>query len=161
MGQEFERKFLVTSDAWRAGADAGTPYRQGYLATDGGMSVRVRREGSVAKLNVKAIQDGDLTRRHEYEYAIPTADADAMLDQLCRGVVIEKRRYRVPFDGFVWEVDVFAGVNAGLVVAEIELPAPDTPFSAPPWAGDDVSHDPRYLNSSLSKHPFTAWSDPS
>lgn len=161
MGQEFEYKYLVASDAWRAAADAGTPYRQGYLATDDGMSVRVRREGSLAKLNIKAIQDGDLTRRHEFEYAIPAADADAMLDGLCRGVVVEKTRYRVPFDGFVWEVDVFEGVNAGLIVAEIELPAPDTPFSAPPWVGADVSHDPRYLNSSLSKHPFTAWSDAS
>jgi CYTH domain-containing protein len=85
------------------------------------------------------------------------ADADAMLTLLCMHPLIEKVRYREPWGGHTWEVDVFEGENAGLIVAEIELPSADTPFSKPPWIGAEVSADPRYFNAALIQHPYSEW----
>lgn len=155
MATEIERKFLVTNDGWRTAADAGTAYRQGYLVGAKQASVRVRIEGSAARLNIKSATLG--VTRQEYEYAIPLADAAAMLDSLCEKPLIEKTRHHVHFGGRLWEVDVFAGDNAGLVVAEVELEAEDAPLEVPPWAGREVSHEPRYYNVCLVKHPYKNW----
>ncbi|GAB4297290.1 MAG: CYTH domain-containing protein [Thiohalomonadaceae bacterium] len=155
MATEIERKFLVKTDDWRATADAGTAYRQGYLVGAKQASVRVRIEGDHARLNIKSATLG--VTRQEYEYAIPLADAAAMLDTLCEKPLIEKVRHHVQFGGRVWEVDVFAGDNAGLVVAEVELEAEDAPLQLPPWAGREVSHEPRYYNVCLVKHPYKDW----
>jgi adenylate cyclase len=57
----------------------------------------------------------------------------------------------------LWEVDEFAGDNAGLVVAEVELMAEDQPFARPDWLGAEVTHDARYFNSNLASHPFSCW----
>jgi adenylate cyclase len=155
MATEIERKFLVVSEAWRAAAAPGVRFRQGYLAGTGKASVRVRVEGEAANLNIKSATLG--VRRQEYEYAIPLADANEMLDNLCSGGIVEKTRYCVPVGGHVWEVDVFEGDNAGLVVAEIELSHEDEAFERPAWAGDEVSHDPRYYNVYLAEHPYKNW----
>lgn len=155
MGREIERKFLVTGDGWRAAAVDAVPMRQGYLATDPACSVRVRIEGGSARLNIKSATLG--VERLEFEYPIPVADAEEMLARLCTTPPVEKVRYRVPWGGHVWEVDVFEGANAGLVVAEIELPDPDAPFERPPWVGEEVSHDPRYYNVMLARHPYREW----
>lgn len=155
MAIEIERKFLVTDDSWRAGAPRCERFRQGYLASDPGCSVRVRLEGEVGRLNIKSATLG--IHRHEYEYAIPAADAAELLDTLCAKPLIEKTRYFVEHAGHTWEVDRFEGENAGLVVAEIELDHADEPFERPPWLGEEVSHDPRYYNVSLVKHPFKEW----
>ena len=157
---EIERKYLVTSDAWRKDADAGVRYRQGYLTrvigeTDVKASVRVRIAGERAWLNIKSAELG--VRRLEYEYAIPLAEAEEMLDRLTLGRLVEKTRYHVPVADHVWEVDVFEGDNAGLVVAEIELQAEDETFVLPDWAGADVSDDPRYYNVYLAEHPWPSW----
>lgn len=157
MGVEIERKFLVRDASWRAAADAGTRYRQGYLVGSTLASVRVRIEGDVARLNIKGATLG--VRRDEYEYPIPLADAERLLDTLCDKPLIEKTRYHVTHAGRVWEVDVFAGDNAGLVVAEVELPDEAAPLELPPWAGAEVSHDTRYYNVCLVKHPYKAWRD--
>ena len=154
MATEIEYKFLLSSDAWRAGA-VSTAYRQGYLSRDPARTVRVRIAGDAAFLTIKGKTQG--ATRAEFEYAIPVVDAEALL-LLCEGPLIEKNRYKIPFAGFVWEVDEFFGQNAGLVVAEIELPSEDTPFEKPEWVGVDVTSDARYFNSSLSKHPYCEWS---
>jgi adenylate cyclase len=155
MGTEIERKFLVADDSWRVPGVSATPIRQGYMALGPPTAVRVRIAGETATLNVKtATLD---IRRHEFEYAIPVHDAEEIMATCCAGDVVEKTRFAVPFAGAVWEVDVFAGLNEGLVVAEIELNHEDQPFDVPPWAGAEVSHDPRYLNTHLSQHPFSAW----
>ncbi|MCB9525553.1 MAG: CYTH domain-containing protein [Myxococcales bacterium] len=155
MATEIERKFLVASDAWRAAADGGTPYLQGYLASGGGATVRVRMAGKQGKLTIKGKTQG--IARAEFEYTIPAADAEVMLRTLCRGQLVEKTRYRVPVGAHVWEVDVFVGANLGLVLAEVELGAEDEAFERPPWAGREVSDDPRYFNAYLARTPYAEW----
>lgn len=155
MAIEIERKFLVRDARWRDHADAGSAYCQGYLVGAKRASVRVRREGEQAMLNIKGATLG--IRRLEFEYPIPLAEAQTLLAQLCQQPLIDKTRYHVPHAGHVWEVDVFHGDNDGLVVAEIELQHEDEAFEAPVWLGEEVSHDPRYYNVSLVTHPYKDW----
>lgn len=154
MAREIERKFLVKGDEWRAGAE-GVRLRQGYLSSVKERTVRIRTVGDRAYITVKGLTVG--VTRTEYEYEIPFDECTAMLDRLAEKPLIEKVRYRIPFGGFIWEIDEFEGANAGLVVAEIELPDAGTPFEKPSWAGDEVSDDPRYFNSNLVRHPYTTW----
>jgi adenylate cyclase len=154
MASEIERKFLVRSAAYRA---HGSPvrYRQGYLPTAGPATVRVRIAGAHGFLTIKG--PAESFTRSEFEYPIPLADAEALLDTLCARPQIEKLRWRVPAGPHTWEVDEFLGENAGLVVAEIELRAEDEPFSRPEWLGDEVTADPRYRNSELARRPYGTW----
>ena len=154
MGQEIERKFLVAGEAWRALGE-GTPFRQGYLTADAARSVRVRIAGAQGFLTVKGPSVG--AARLEFEYEIPVADAEAMLDALCARPLIEKTRYRIPSGGLIWEVDEFAGDNAGLVVAEVELEHEDQEVVLPDWVGAEVTGDPRYFNASLVAQPYKEW----
>ena len=153
MGIEIERKFLVKDDSWKADADHGRICRQGYLLSDGGLTVRVRVIGAKAFLTIKGPSNG--ISREEFEYEIPTADAEALLAQC--GKRVEKVRYLISHAGMVWELDVFAGANEGLVMAEIELESEGWEFGLPEWAGEEVSGDPRYYNAYLAEHPFTGW----
>ncbi len=159
MAKEIERKFLVVGDDWRAGA-LGIPYRQGYLSAgaDAICTVRARVAGERAFLTVKGrAVDG---ARDEYEYPIPVADAEEMLERLCVGGRVEKLRHRVPFAGRVWEVDSFSGENAPLVIAEVELDSIDADVALPPWVGREVTDDPRYTNAALARHPYARWGRP-
>jgi adenylate cyclase len=155
MGTEIERKFLLSDERWRALAGPGVKYRQGYIEGGSRASVRVRVAAGRAYLNIKSATLGVL--RTEYEYGIPVADAEEMLESLCVHPLIEKTRYLVEHAGHTWEIDVFEGDNEGLVVAEIELGARDEPFERPAWLGEEVSHDPRYYNVSLVRHPYKDW----
>ena len=159
MATEIERKFLVTGDDWR-GRSRGIRYRQGYLCADEHRSVRVRVAGETGYLTVKGavapVESGCLSR-YEFEYPVPLADAEQMLATLCQGPLIEKTRYRIEVSGLIWEVDEFAGANQGLVLAEVELDSEDQHVSLPSWVGPEVSGDPRYLNSSLARHPWSDW----
>ena len=150
MAIEIERKFLVDKTRWTPDAD-GVRYRQGYLCSGTGITVRVRVAGEQAFITVKGPTKG--YSRSEYEYPVPVADAEEMLMHLCQQPLIDKTRYRVEYAGLVWEVDVFHGANSGLVLAEIELLTEDTPFALPPWLGREVSDDPRYFNSALARTP--------
>lgn len=154
MPVEIERKFLIVDDSWRELAE-GTAYRQGYLSTVKERTVRVRTIDDKGYLTVKGITIG--ATRAEYEYEIPAAEANEMLDTLCEQPIIEKKRYKIPRDGFTWEIDEFGGVNQGLIVAEIELEDENQEFSKPDWIGEEVTGDPRYFNSNLIANPYTAW----
>jgi adenylate cyclase len=57
----------------------------------------------------------------------------------------------------VWEIDVFHSDNDGLIVAKIELSLENETFELPPWLRREVSDDPRYFNSNLSRNPFKNW----
>lgn len=152
MGVEIERKFLVRGDDWRQGE--GRYLCQAYLNRDPARTVRVRIDGEQAFLTIKGRSVG--ATRSEFEYAIPVAEARALL-ALADGPAVEKRRHLVPMGELVWEIDEFLGANAPLVVAEIELPREDQPFERPAWVGEEVTQDPRYFNSALAARPFSTW----
>lgn len=161
MAIEIERKFLLAGDGWRAAAHTVVPMAQGYLndlaiVDSGAMqtSVRVRIEGDAAFLNIKSREAGP--SRQEFDYAIPVADARALL-ALCVGGKIDKRRHYVDHAGHLWEIDEFLGDNAGLVVAEIELAGVDEAFARPEWLGREATHAQRYYNLALASRPYSQW----
>ena len=129
---------------------------QGYLASGGNVSVRVRIAGPEAWLNIKA--GGFVASRPEYEYPIPLGEARELL-ALAEGPLIEKTRHFVEHGGMTWEVDEFHGDNSGLVVAELELDSEGAAFSRPPWLGQEVTELRRYYNVCLVKHPYRAWNE--
>lgn len=156
MATEIERKFLVKGDGWRAAAGPPRRLAQAYLCGGAGTTVRVRIvDDARGYLTVKGrtleLAGGVAgSARAEFEYEIPLADAEAML-QLRTGALLAKSRHVVPEEGgLAFEIDVFEADYAGLVVAEIELPAPDAPFTRPDWLGDEVTGDPRYFNAAMA-----------
>ncbi|HHJ36186.1 MAG TPA: CYTH domain-containing protein [Gammaproteobacteria bacterium] len=160
MGIEIERKFLLKNNDWRSLSIQQHVIKQGYLqsgleATQRS-SVRIRTSNQHANINIKSV---DLSMvRQEFEYDIPLADAQQMLETLCDSSIISKTRYDVPYASHVWEVDIFEGENAGLQVAEVELGSLDEAFEKPPWIGEEVSDDERYYNICLLKYPYRMWS---
>lgn len=130
------------------------PLIQGYLAGSNQATARVRIAGDNAFLTVKG-RVKNLTRQ-EFEYEIPVADAQAMMD-LCHPRVVAKTRYKIPIEDLIWEVDEFTGQNRGLVLAEVELTSPEQSVPLPDWIGLEVSDDPRYFNSYLAAHPYSTW----
>lgn len=156
MAIEIERKYLVINDHWKKVNPRGYRFKQGYLSADASCVFRVRLTGERAFLTIKKKKKG--LSRWEYEYEIPVPDAEEMLNHLCITPFIEKMRYLVPFAGHIWEIDVFAGQNKGLVVAEVELKDEKEEIQIPSWLGQEVTGDPRYLNINLVKHPFSSWS---
>ena len=156
MAIEIERKFLLRDESWRASVSRSTRLRQGYLTSEKHCSVRVRTSADAAWLNIKSITIG--VERQEFEYPIPLSDADTLLDTLSQKPLIEKTRYYVEVGHHTWEIDVFAGDNLGLVVAEIELNAADEAFEKPAWVGEEVTEEVRYYNTQLARHPYSEWS---
>lgn len=153
MATEIERKFLLRDTGFLQSL-SGERICQGYLSDAVDATVRVRLIGDQGFLTIKGRSQG--ISRSEFEYPIPAADAEQLL-AMCHAGRIDKIRYRIPHAGHLWEVDVFSGANQGLVVAEIELASEEEPFSRPDWLGEEVSHDPRYFNSQLSRQPFSSW----
>ncbi|WP_414577785.1 CYTH domain-containing protein [Anabaena sp. CCY 9402-a] len=153
MAKEIERKFLVKDDSWRQLAE-GSLYRQGYISSQGA-TVRIRIVGNQGYLTIKGMTIN--YSRSEFEYPIPLADAQEMLDTLCVSPLIEKTRYKINLGSLVWEVDDFAGANQGLILAEVELTDEAQQIELPDWIGEEVSGDPKYYNSYLVKHPFCEW----
>ena len=151
---EIERKFLVRAKLWNP-ARPGVEVRQGYLSSVKDRVVRVRTAGQQASLAVKGVNHG--LSRLEFEYRIPFHDAIVMLNQLCGHPLVEKTRYHERVNGQDWEVDVFHGLNEGLVLAEVELVSESDPVELPRWAGEEVSTDPRYFNSNLARNPYRNW----
>jgi adenylate cyclase len=158
MAVEIERKFLVRGQAWRADVTSSSALRQGYLSTNAKATVRIRiLDDRRAVLTLKGPTTG--ISRAEFEYDVPLADGMAMLE-MARPNVVEKRRHIVPHGGLIWEVDVFEGDHAGLVMAEVELSSADQAIQLPDWAGLEVSLDDRYANASLSRNPGVPPVDP-
>lgn len=153
MAHEIERKYLVDLARWTP-RGPGTLYRQGYLSTHRERTVRVRIHGTTSVLTIKGPNRG--VTRAEFEYPIPLTDATGLLG-LCEPPLIEKTRHAEEHGGMTWEIDVFHGANAGLVIAEVELESETQSVKIPPWAIREVSDDPRYYNSNLIAHPFSTW----
>lgn len=155
MGIERERKYLVLSDAWRAETTGSAKCRQGYLTTGPPVAVRVRIMDNTATLNLKRATTSVV--RDEYEYAIPLSEAHELIENLSQGRIVEKTRHFVKYQGLDWEIDEFEGDNVGLIVAEVELDDEHQHVPMPPWVGDEVSSNPKYLNASLSTLPYSQW----
>ena len=153
MGIEIERKFLVNDMSWKPSRESLSVI-QGYFPTDG-FSLRVRVQDDRAFLTLK--KSRSQISRHEFEYEIPAGDAREMIMLFCGSEVIEKTRHLVEYEGFTWEVDEFHGENDGLIVAELELENEDMPFEKPPWIGEEVTQDSRYMNACLAKTPYRMW----
>ena len=156
MPREIERKFLLKNDAWRSQVLASRQMSQGYLASGGNVSIRVRIAGDEAWLNIKA--GGFVASRQEYEYPLPLDEARELL-ALAEGPLVEKTRHYVEQGALTWEIDEFHGDNSGLVVAELELDSEDADFARPPWLGIEVTELRRYYNVCLVKHPYLAWNE--
>jgi CYTH domain-containing protein len=155
MGTEIERKFLVDRGKWdRLNKPGGTHYRQGYLLNNSSQTIRVRISDKQGFLNLKS-KVSQMSRK-EYEYEIPLADGVEILNAFTKNGT-EKTRYHIAFAGKTWEVDVFLGDNAGLIVAEIELNSETEEFEKPDWITNEVTDDDRYTNASLSTRPFRDW----
>ncbi len=156
MPREIEKKFLLKNDAWRPLVERRSRMTQGYLASGGRVSVRVRVAGDEAWLNIKA--GGLVASRPEYEYAIPVDEARELL-ALAEGPLIDKTRHFIPAGDLTWEIDEFHGDNSGLVVAELELDNEQQAFPRPPWLGTEVTELHRYYNVRLVQHPYKEWTE--
>jgi len=156
MPQETERKFLVNSDAYKASSFIVTRITQAYIATNPSATVRIRIYGEKAFVTIKGKGNESGTTRYEWEKEIPVEEAKELL-QLSTSGVIDKIRYKVNYNGFIYEIDEFIGDNAGLVVAEIELNHEDDAFEKPVWLGQEVTGETKYYNAVLVEHPFNKW----
>lgn len=154
---EIERKFLVAGD-FKPFVSAGFRITQGYLCSAPDRTVRIRVKGDRGFITIKGKSGDNGFSRFEWEKEITFDDATQLL-ALCDTGVIDKIRYEVPFEGKVFEVDVFEGENEGLVMAELELQSEEEQFTKPAWLGREVTGDRRYYNSYLSQHPFREWAN--
>ena len=153
MPLEIERKYLVTSDNYKICAKP-VEITQAYLTIQDNLAIRVRIEEHHASLAIKSKISERVNR--EYEYNIPLDEARSLM-KLSKDAPITKTRHLVDYKNHTWEVDEFHGDNVGLIVAEIELDDENEEFEIPPWLGEEVTADYRYLNSNLAKNPFSSW----
>ena len=150
MAKEIERKFLVSSSAWRDLVEAEIRIVQFYLAASTGRTIRIRiSDGASAMLTLKFSGASDQRWRDEFEYPVPLVEAEEML-AFAIGRVIEKTRFHVSHRGYLYEIDVFGGPLAGLVIAELETPEDVPADMLPGWLGREVTNEPRYYNASLA-----------
>ncbi|MDP2685723.1 MAG: CYTH domain-containing protein [Aequorivita sp.] len=154
--QEIERKFLVTSEAFKSDAHKRTRIVQGFLNTHPERTVRVRIQGNDGFITIKGKSNKSGLSRFEWEKQISQAEAEELL-HLCEPGIIEKTRYEISIDNHTFEVDDFMAENEGLIIAEIELGSENEPFSKPEWLGKEVTGEVKYYNSNLSKNPFKKW----
>ncbi|RKS99297.1 CYTH domain-containing protein [Flavobacterium sp. 123] len=153
---EIERKFLVTSNAFKTDAFSQNKIAQGYLSSVPERTVRVRIKGDKGFITVKGISSDSGMSRFEWEKEIPIDEAENLL-KLCEKGIIDKIRFNVKIGNHTFEVDEFHGENEGLIIAEIELNSENEVFERPNWLGEEVTNDKRYYNSYLSNHPFKNW----
>ncbi|MEP3837526.1 MAG: CYTH domain-containing protein [Algibacter sp.] len=153
---EIERKFLVTSNAFKAEAFKATRIIQGYLNSNKERAVRVRLKGEQGYLTIKGASSKNGLSRFEWEKEIPNNEAQELLN-LCEPGVIDKIRYEVKVGLHIFEVDTFFGDNEGLIIAEVELKNENEAFEKPNWLGEEVSGQIKYYNSQLSNNPYNTW----
>ena len=156
MGQEIEKKFLVTSDAFKAEASKQTRITQGYISSIPERTVRVRIKGTKGYITIKGIGNESGASRYEWEKEIPVEEVQELL-KICEPGVIDKTRYEVKAGKYIYEIDEFYGENQGLTLAEIELSSETDSFEKAAWLGEEVTGDVKYYNSMLMKNPYTKW----
>ena len=158
---EIERKFLVDASAWQKSRHRKNahryPIQQGYICSLPERTVRVRIKKDEAYLTIKGPAKN--LSRSEFEYLIPKEDAHALLKNMTDAHIF-KTRFVFDFEGYTWEIDEFEGIQAPLIIAEVELSQSDEQPKTPPFITNEVSNDMRYTNSQLSKNPFSYWNKP-
>lgn len=153
---EIERKFLVLNDDFKTQATSQNRIVQGYLNSNPERTVRVRIKGGKGFLTIKGKGNESGTTRMEWEKEIPVTDAELLLS-ICEKGIIDKIRYEILVENHTYEVDVFAGENNGLIIAEIELISEAETFKRPTWLGNEVTGEERYYNAYLSNKPYLTW----
>ena len=153
---EIERKFLVTSEAFKSQAFAEKRISQGYLNSNPERTVRVRIANDKGFLTIKGKGNETGMSRFEWEKEIPVEEARALLALSEKGA-IDKTRFEVKIGNHLYEVDEFYGENEGLIIAEIELSSENESFEQPEWLGNEVTNDERFFNAYLSTNPFKNW----
>ena len=149
MPTEIERKFLVAHDGWKRFVLKSVRIRDGLIAVYNGRKARVRIMDDHATIALKGQRSG--LGRSEFEYAIPTSDAEEMLRTMCDDRLLEKVRYYVPHAGLTWEIDVYDGILKGTVIAEVELDRDDRLLELPDWVGKEITGDLRYSKFNMEK----------
>jgi adenylate cyclase len=142
MTLEIERKFLVANEGWKTAVLRSVRIRDGLIANNKGNKARVRIANDVATIALKSRRRGSV--RTEFEYTIPSTDAEEMLRTMCDGNVLDKVRHFVLHAGNTWQVDVYEGLLDGVVLAEIELADADQKLILPDWIEAEVTSDPKY-----------------
>jgi CYTH domain-containing protein len=150
MADEIERKFLMAAVPDAPVPEPGVQLRQGYLAIDGAVEVRVRLMPEADRLTVKA---GAGLTRTEVELQLDPADSAALWVHTV-GRRVEKTRHRVDLDaGLVAEIDRYEGALEGLSTVEVEFPNAQQAeaFDPPAWFGQELTGDPRWSNAELAR----------
>ncbi|MCL4124124.1 UNVERIFIED_CONTAM: hypothetical protein GTU68_025324 [Idotea baltica] len=155
---EIERKFLVTSLAFKDEAIKQERIVQGFLSTNKKRTVRVRLKGEQGFLTIKGLSSKDGLSRFEWEKEISKPEAESLL-MLCKKGIIDKLRYEIEIGNHIFEVDEFLGNNAGLIIAEVELKTENETYVKPKWLGKEVTGNQKYYNSQLSKQPYKSWKE--
>lgn len=153
MALEIERRFRVSGDVWRASVARSSRITQGYLAITEDAVIRVRVRDTSGYVTIKS-RDGGLARE-EFEYAIPLADAKALL-HLCGRRILEKIRHEVDHAGFCWEIDEYLAPLDDLLIAEVELQSESEDPPRPDWVGEEITHDGSFSNAALAKRVETS-----
>ena len=156
MKREIERKFLITSNDYKQNISSKHDIIQGYLSTKPSRTVRIRVGGGKGYLTIKGGTSKNGLCRLEWEKELPLEEADELM-ALCLPNKIEKARCKVNYKGWLFEVDIFKGINEGLKIAEIELDSEADIFEKPKWLGEEVTGIKKYYNSQLCQNPFTKW----
>jgi adenylate cyclase len=159
MAIEIERKFIVNKELWeKIDKPKGNALVQGYIHSDENKTIRIRTANEKGFITIKGKSRADGLSRSEFEYEIPVSDALEILNTFT-DKTINKIRYKILFEGFIWEVDVFEGNNSGLIMAEIELQSEVQSFKKPDWLTQEVTGDIRFYNSYLIDNPFSTWGE--
>ena len=158
MAREIERKWVAERPPSVELLGRGTALRQGYVAIDGNVTVRVRITEKQAWLTIKAGED-DLDRT-EVEVDLDLAEAEDLWRHTGERR-LEKTRHRIPVDEYTAEVDLFDGPLRGLCLVEVEFPSRDAAatFAAPDWFGREVTGQPGWSNAALARHGLPAESE--
>jgi len=156
MAIEIERKFLVKNQLFESQSSRSYSIEQGFLNSDKNRVVRVRLKDEQGFLTIKGKTNDSGLSRFEWEKEIDFKEAKDLL-LLCEKNIIQKRRFEVEYGNHCFEIDVFSGLNEGLIIAEVELNSEEENFIKPSWLGTEVTGQPKYYNSELSKNPYLSW----
>jgi CYTH domain-containing protein len=146
---EIERKFTIKKLPENLDSYPCHLIEQAYLNTN--PVVRVRRQDEEYYMTYKG---KGLMAREEYNLPL-NKEAYYHLREKADGNIISKKRYVIPIEqtDLCVELDVFDEPFAPLIIAEVEFPDEKTAeaFQMLDWFSQDVTNDPAYHNSNLSK----------